>query len=57
MREQAADLGTKAIAVVVLAAVAWILFKVVLGFVTFVAWTAVVIIAVIAGIWALAKLF
>jgi hypothetical protein len=56
MKESAANLGTKAIAVGVLAIVAYVLFKVVLGFVTAVAWIAVVIIAVIAGLWALSKL-
>jgi hypothetical protein len=56
MRESAANLGTKAIALAVLLAAAWVLFKIVLGFVTFVAWIAVVILAVIAVFWALSKL-
>jgi hypothetical protein len=56
MRESAANLGTKAIALAVLLAAAWVLFKIVLGFVSFVAWMAVVVLAVIAAIWALSKL-
>jgi hypothetical protein len=56
MRESAANLGTKAIALAILLAAAWVLFKVVLGVVTFVAWIAVVVLAVIAVFWALSKL-
>jgi hypothetical protein len=56
MKESAANLGTKAIALVVLLVAAWVLFKLVLGVVTFVAWIAVIILAVIAVFWALSKL-
>jgi hypothetical protein len=56
MKESAANLGTKAIALAVLLAAAWVLFKIVLGFVTFVAWIAVVVLAVVAVLWALTKL-
>jgi hypothetical protein len=56
MKESAANLGTKAIALAVLLVAAWVLFKLVLGVVTFVAWIAVIILAVIAVFWALSKL-
>jgi hypothetical protein len=57
MREAASNLGMKALAVAVLLVAAWILFKFVLGFLTAVAWIALVIGAGIAVIWALGKLF
>jgi hypothetical protein len=57
MRETASNLGMKALAVAVLLVAAWILFKFVLGFLTAVAWIALVIGAGIAVIWALGKLF
>jgi hypothetical protein len=56
MRESAANLGTKAIALAILLAAAWLLFKVVIGAVAFVAWMVVAVIAVIAVVWALSKL-
>jgi hypothetical protein len=56
MRESAANLGTKAIALAVLLVAAWVLFKVVIGVVAAVAWIAVVVVAVIAVIWALNRL-
>jgi hypothetical protein len=56
MREAASDLGMKALALAVLLVAAWILFKFVLGFLTAVAWIALVIGAGIAVIWALGKL-
>jgi hypothetical protein len=56
MRETASNLGMKALAVAVLLVAAWILFKFVLGFLTAVAWIALVIGAGIAVIWALGKL-
>ena len=46
----------KALAVAVLLVACWILFKFVLGFLTAVAWIALVIGAGIAVIWALGKL-
>lgn len=46
----------KALALAVLLVAAWILFKFVLGFLTAVAWIALVLAAVIAGVWALGKL-
>ncbi|MEA2481828.1 MAG: hypothetical protein QOJ07_3750 [Thermoleophilaceae bacterium] len=57
MKEKARDLGMRGVALLVLLVVAWVLFKFVIGVVTAVAWTVVVIIAVIAGIWALTRLF
>jgi hypothetical protein len=48
----ASEFGRKVIAVAVLLLVAYLLFKVVLGFVTAVAWIAVLVLAVVAGIWA-----
>jgi hypothetical protein len=56
MREAASNLGMKALAVAVLLVAAWILFKFILGFLTAVAWIALVVGAVIAVIWALGKL-
>ena len=52
MGEFAAQAGRKVLAVGVLVVAAWILFKVVLGFVTAVAWVVVVILAIMAIIWA-----
>ena len=56
MRESAANLGTKAIALAVLLVAAWVLFKVVIGVVAAIAWTVVAIIAVVAVLWALNRL-
>ncbi|HEV3376196.1 MAG TPA: hypothetical protein VG126_02845 [Thermoleophilaceae bacterium] len=56
MGQLASDIGRKVIAVAVLLVVAYLLFKVVLGFVTAVAWIAVLVLAVIAGIWAIGVL-
>jgi hypothetical protein len=52
MGQMASEFGRKVIAVAVLLLVAYILFKVVLGFVSAVAWIAVLVLAVVAGIWA-----
>ncbi len=57
MREAASNLGTKALALGVLLIAAWILFKVVLGFLTGLAWVLLIIGCVIAAFWALGKLF
>ena len=56
MREAASNLGMKALAVAVLLVAAWILFKFVLGFLSALAWIALVIGAGISVIWALGKL-
>ena len=57
MRESAANLGTKTLALAVLLIAAWILFKVVLGFLTGLAWVLLIIGAVLAALWAMSKLF
>jgi hypothetical protein len=56
MGQMASDLGRKLIAIAVLLVVVYILFKVVIGFVAAIAWIAVIVLAVIAGIWALGVL-
>jgi hypothetical protein len=56
MREAATNLGTKTLALAVLLVAAWVLFKVVLGFLTGLAWVLLVIGAVLAVMWALSKL-
>jgi hypothetical protein len=53
MGQLASDIGRKALAVLVLVVAAYILFKVVLGFVAAVAWIVVAVLAVIAVVWAL----
>jgi len=53
MREHAANAGKKLLALAVLLLAAWILFKIVLGFVTAVAWIAVAVLAVVAVVWAI----
>jgi hypothetical protein len=52
MGQLASDVGRKVIAIAVLLVAAYILFKVVIGFVAAVAWIAVLVLAVIAAIWA-----
>jgi len=52
MGEFASQAGRKVLAVGVLVLAAWVLFKIVLGFVAAVVWIAVVILAVMAIIWA-----
>ena len=49
-------LATKALAVAVLLVGAWLLFKVVIGVVTTVAWIVVIVLAVIAVLWAMSVL-
>jgi hypothetical protein len=49
--------GARILAAVVLAFAAWILFKVVIGIVAGVAWFLVVVVAVIAVVWAVRTLF
>jgi len=52
MGEMASEVGRKVIAIAVLLVAAYILFKVVIGFVAAVAWIAVIVLAVVAAIWA-----
>jgi hypothetical protein len=56
MSESLSNIGGKLVALVVLLIAGWLLLKVVLGVVAFVAWTVVAIVAVIAVIWALNRL-
>ena len=56
MSERLSNLGGKALALLVLLVAGWILLKVVIGIATFVFWTVVGIVAVIAVIWALNRL-
>ncbi|MDX6648971.1 MAG: hypothetical protein QOJ97_922 [Solirubrobacteraceae bacterium] len=51
------SLARRALAVVVLGVVAWLLLKVVLSVVAAVAWVVVAVIAVIGVLWALKTLF
>ena len=51
MRETASDLGRKAIALLVLLVAAYVLFKVILGVVAFLAWIIVVVLAIAAIVW------
>jgi hypothetical protein len=52
MGQLVSDVGRKVIAIAVLLVAAYILFKVVIGFVAAVAWIAVLVLAVVAAIWA-----
>ena len=52
MGQMASEFGRKLIAVAVLLVVAYILFKVVIGFVAGLLWIAMLLLAVVAGIWA-----
>ena len=56
MSESVSNLGAKALAVVILLVAGWILLKIVIGVVTFVAWVTIGVLAVIAVIWALNRL-
>ena len=49
-------LALKAVALVALLACAWILFKIVIGVVTAIAWVVVIVLAVMAVLWALSVL-
>ncbi|HEY8770542.1 MAG TPA: hypothetical protein VIM03_08370 [Thermoleophilaceae bacterium] len=53
MRAWTREISGKVLAVAVLLLCAFVLFKLVLGFVTFLAWVAVAIVAVFAALWAL----
>jgi hypothetical protein len=50
------DVGRKLLAIVVLIVAAYILFKVVLGFVAAVAWIVIIVLALIAVVWAVGTL-
>jgi len=53
MGQAAADLGKKALALVVLLVAAWVLFKLVIGVVAAVAWVVVAVLALVAVVWAI----
>ena len=53
MGQLASDAGRKALALLILLVAAYILFKIVLGVVTAVAWVAVVILALVGIVWAM----
>jgi len=53
MGELASEAGKKVLAVGVLLVAAYVLFKIVLGFVAAVAWIVIVVLAIIAVVWAL----
>jgi hypothetical protein len=53
MGQLASDAARKLLAVAVLVVAAYVLFKLVLGFVAAIAWIVVAIVAVIAVVWAL----
>jgi hypothetical protein len=53
MGETARDIGGRLLAIGVLLLAAYVLFKVVLGFVTFAAWLVIGVLAVVAILWAL----
>jgi uncharacterized membrane protein YGL010W len=50
------DLAGKAVAVIVLLLVAYLIFKVVLGVVAGILWTAIIVMALVAAVWALNKI-
>jgi hypothetical protein len=52
MGQLASDIGRKVLAIAVLLVAAYILFKMVIGVVAAVAWIVVLVLAVIAAIWA-----
>jgi hypothetical protein len=56
MGQLVSDAGRKLLAIAVLVIAAYVLFKLVLGFVAAVAWIIVVIVALIAVVWAIGVL-
>ena len=54
--ESKTSIGGRLIALLVLAVAAWVLFKIVIGTVVAIAWTAAAIVAVVAVLWAINKL-
>ncbi|HYH58089.1 MAG TPA: hypothetical protein VD790_02550 [Thermoleophilaceae bacterium] len=56
MAESLKDIATKGIALLVLLGAAFLLFKVVLGVVSGLVWLAIGIVAILAVLWALARL-
>ena len=56
MAESLKDLGKRGLALLVLLFAAYILFKIVVGVASAVVWIAIVIVVVLAALWALAQL-
>ncbi len=56
MERTGSSLGTRALAVLVLAIAAWLLFRVVLSFVAGVAWLLAAVVLVVGVFWALSVL-
>jgi putative Ca2+/H+ antiporter (TMEM165/GDT1 family) len=56
MSEALSEIGKKGLALAILLVAAYVLFKVVIGVVTAVAWIVVVVLAIAAAIWAFATL-
>jgi hypothetical protein len=56
MGQLVSDAGRKLLAIAVLVVAAYVLFKLVLGFVAAVAWIIVVIVALVAVVWAIGVL-
>jgi len=54
--ESKTSIWGRLIALLVLAVAAWVLFKIVIGTVVAIAWTAAAIVAVLAVLWAINKL-
>ena len=56
MADSLKDFATKGVAILVLALAGFILFKIVVGTISAIVWTLVVIAALVAAIWALSRL-
>ena len=56
MADRASTLGRKLLAVAILLLAAWLLLKVVIGFVMGIVWLVVAVLAVVAVLWALRTL-
>jgi hypothetical protein len=52
-RTSSSGIGTKFLAIVVLAVIAWLVLKVVIGIVAGVAWAVVAVAVIFAAVWAL----
>jgi hypothetical protein len=53
MRQHASNAGKKLLALVILLVAAWVLLKIVIGFVVTIAWVVVAVLAVVALVWAI----
>jgi len=56
MSRTVSDIGGKLVALVILLVAGWILLKIVIGVVTFVAWVVIGVLAVVAVLWAINRL-